>query len=94
LTEIRSSSTTHTHTERIILFPLQPCVGDGALTLRFIYVAYLVFLTAISLVLLNEWRYRIPLNSVHCIVFKRCAGSKAGQKKITPRTYIHISKYK
>jgi hypothetical protein len=80
LTEICSRSTTHAHTEGIILFPLHTCFGNGTLILPYIYIAYLVFLTAISLALLNEWCCRVPLNSVHCIVFKQCAESKAGQQ--------------
>jgi len=67
-------------TERVILFPLQPCLGDGTLMLRYMYIAYLVFLTAIRFALLNGWCYRVPLNSVHCVVFKQCAESKAGKK--------------
>jgi len=38
LTEICSSSTTPAHTERIILFPLQPYLGDGELILSFMYI--------------------------------------------------------
>ena len=80
LPEICSSSTTHAHTERIILFPLQPCLRDGALILLYVYIAYLVFLTVTTFALLNEWGYRVPLNSAHCVVFRQCAGSKVGQK--------------